>query len=370
MTREARTIKYEHVARGARMDSRTTIRLAAGLHAACVTFVCFAQAPNTDSSAPVPAPALAPEAALSQREVPSTKTSFKPLTTTTVGIEARVMYRAKGPALMAAEATRFAPVTVRIASQTEDNGATLYDLRFIAQKEGRFDLRDGLTRIDGGSLYDEALLGGAADGYPAALVAVTALLPEEHDGDMIAMQELAASPMVGYRVSMIALGAVWLLVPMVWMIRRVIVRRRVKLALPPPPPPTLADLLGPLVEDAQSGRLDVEGRATLERLVLGYWREKLDIERLSMRESLHRIKSDDAAGALLRAVERWLHASPRGIDGSGVGSVVGSATEALLLLEPYRTVATPRIQLALPERARVTTAANVSTSRAGTGGAT
>jgi len=157
---------------------------------------------------------------------------------------------------------------------------------------------------------------------------------------------------------------------MVWVIRRVIVRRRVKLALPPPPPPTLADLLGPLVEDAQSGRLDVEGRATLERLVLGYWREKLDIERLSMRESLHRIKSDDAAGALLRAVERWLHASPRGIDGSGVGSVVGSATEALLLLEPYRTVATPRIQLALPERARVTTAANVSISRAGTGGAT
>lgn len=277
---------------------------------------------------------LVAPAAAEQTGVDSGGEDFKPMATATVGIEGRVLYRARGPRLMAREATRFAPVNVRIAAVTPDSadGTTvLYDLRFIGQREGRYDLRDALARVDGEALDDAS--------FPPAPVAVTALLPPEHDGELIAMQDVSASPWGGYRAVMMGVVALWASVPIVWLVRRTIRRRgeaRVEAAAPEP---TLADLLAPLVERARAGTLDTAGRAALERLVHAHWREALGLGAVPTREALARIRADAHAGQLIEAVERWLHA-PR--PDAGSDGAREEAREAVRLLDAYRTPAMAR----------------------------
>lgn len=271
---------------------------------------------------------------------------FKPLASTTIGIEGKVMYRveAGGPRLIARPVDRFADVNLRIADVTDDGAAKLYDLRFIAQRAGRFDLRDALERIDGGPM---SLL-------PAAPVAVGARLDPEHDGELIAMQDVTAAPRAGYRTTMIAVGTVWLLVPMVYVAWRIAHRKPRVVVAPPPPPPTLADQLAPMVELARTGNLDVEGRATLERLVLAYWRKRLKLETLSTRAALDAIKADPKAGMLLNAVERWLHAPPARIDSNN------SAADAMRLLDEYRNASAIQLDDDVPPQSQPRAAASTN----------
>jgi hypothetical protein len=85
----------------------------------------------------------------------------------------------------------------------------------------------------------------------------------------------------------------------------------------------------PLVEAAASGRLAASGQAELERLMTGYWREKLGRPGLRMAESLVALKAHPEAGALLLAMESWLH-QPGG----------ASPAEIETLLKPYGAPAT------------------------------
>lgn len=275
-----------------------------------------------------------PAAAVDQQTQPApaetSSAPFKPLASTTIGIEGKVLYRVEpgGPRLIARPLDRFADVNVRIADAAEDGPATLYDLRFIAQRAGRFDLRDALERVDGGPI---SLL-------PAAPVAVAAKLDPEHDGELIAMQDLTAAPRAGYRTTMIAVASAWLLVPITYFAWRITHRQRRVLMAPPPPPPTLADQLAPLVEAARTGRLDTSGRAALERLLLAYWRKRLNLDRLSSRAALDAIKADATAGSLLNALERWLHAPPLPPANND------SAAQAMRLLDHYRNAGAIQLQ--------------------------
>jgi hypothetical protein len=81
----------------------------------------------------------------------------------------------------------------------------------------------------------------------------------------------------------------------------------------------------PYVEAAAAGSLTASGQAELERLMTGYWREKLDLPERRMADILAGLKRHPEAGSLLLALERWLH-RPGG----------ASATEINGLLEPYR----------------------------------
>jgi hypothetical protein len=72
--------------------------------------------------------------------------------------------------------------------------------------------------------------------------------------------------------------------------------------------PTLAERIHPLLADASAGRLDAAGRATLERLILGHWRERLpDIADLSPTEAMVKLRHHPEASPLVLALERWLH---------------------------------------------------------------
>jgi len=230
----------------------------------------------------------------------------------TVGMEGRVEITLPGTALEARPVEHKAKLIVRVAETRPRGDSIWYDLRYIGLVPGSYDLRTNLVRLDGSTTTN----------LPAIPVSVAPLLPKDHDGLLVEQTPSGLGRLAGYRALMIAIGVVWavLLVPLVW-------RHRKKLApaTPPPREPTLADRLRPLVEQAAAGKLSSDGQAQLERMLLNYWRDRLNLGSLDMAEAIRRLREHAEAGELLRALEGWLHRPP------------GSAqVDVAAVLAPYR----------------------------------
>ena len=209
---------------------------------------------------------------------------------------------------------------LRIESITAlTNDQHRFDFYYMGLEPGLYKLADYLIRPDG-SRPDE--LGDVR-------IQVRALLPDDHDGKLNAYMPRLFPFIGGYRVMLVAIAVVW----MGGIAAFIIASRRKRIVETPilgRPEPSLAERLRPLVEAAAMGQLSVEGQAALERMLMGYWREKLSLPDVRMAEALMRLKAHAEAGELLRALERWLH-RPGG----------ASKDEVASLLQPYRNIPTP-----------------------------
>lgn len=207
------------------------------------------------------------------------------------------------------------PLILRIERVTPAaDGRFAYDFHTIGFEPGEYKLADYLMRPDG---TPPAELGDLR-------VTVKAILPPDHDGSLT---PYAARPFPwfgGYRLMLAGLAVLWALglAAIVWFGRK----RKVEVVEAPPlPVPTYAERMRPFVEAAAAGNLDVAGQAELERLFTGYWRERLTLADERMADTLAKLKAHPEAGALLRALERWLHRPG--------GATAGEVNE---LLDPYR----------------------------------
>lgn len=208
---------------------------------------------------------------------------------------------------------------LRVESLTPTNGAFAYDFHYIGFEPGAYNLADYLMRPDG----------SRPDELRDIRIHVRALLPEKHDGSLQPYTPRRFPFIGGYRMFLGFLGVLWL----GGMLAFVLAGRKkavVEQVAPAAPQVSLADRLRPLVQAAADGGLSTDGKAQLERLLFAYWRERLALPDLRMTDALQRLKQHPEAGALLRALERWLHRP-------------GGATqhEVSALLEPYRSVAAP-----------------------------
>lgn len=235
----------------------------------------------------------------------------------TVGIEGRLEVLLSTPALVARPADRTAPMNVRIAAARPHGDHTQYDLRYIGLVPGEYDLRAYLLPKEGAPAAD----------LPPLTVTVRGLLPDEHEGQLALLPRGAFARLGGYKAVMIGAAVLWVLcaIPLFLAHRR---RREVAAAPAPAPPPTLAERLYPLIESAREGKLDADAQAQLERMLIGHWRERLGLDSLDASEAMSRLRAHPEAGALLRALEDWLHRPP------------GSAKVDLeAVLAPYRGTA-------------------------------
>jgi hypothetical protein len=131
--------------------------------------------------------------------------------------------------------------------------------------------------------------------------------------------------MGGYRATMLFLAVVWAggFMGLLYWLRH----KPFETLLHQAPPPTAADRLRPLVLDASSGQMDSAGQAQLERLIIGYWRERLpEIGALPPAQAMIRLRSHPEASPLLLALEEWLHARRSH----------ATAKDIEILLAPYR----------------------------------
>lgn len=204
---------------------------------------------------------------------------------------------------------------LRIESVTPAAGGQhRYELYYMGLEPEHFDLADYLVRPDG----------SRPDELAGKQVSVQALLPEDHDGQLTRYVPERFPFIGGYRAALGGIGLLWLggIAAFISSYRR---RPAPVAASPMVPQPSFAERLRPLVEAAAKGQLTTEQKALIERLLLGFWREKLNLPELRMAEAISQLRQHAQAGELLRALERWLHQR------NG-----GSAEEVKSLLEPYR----------------------------------
>jgi hypothetical protein len=243
----------------------------------------------------------------------------EPLEGPTVGMEGRVTARIPGALVEAKPVDEKASMIVRIASSTPGPDGTAYDIRYIGLEPGRYDLKGYLFRIDR----------SATTPIPSIPVRIKPMLPDDHQGQLVAATSSPLRFLGAYKWLLIGVGVLWLaaLYPLIF-----VKRQRARLAADAAPlPPTLADRLLPLVQQAAAGTLSADGKGQLERLLLSHWRERLHLGEATMAEALVRLRQHREAGALLRALEDWLHRPP------GVAAQVDVAA----ILAPYRSIPSP-----------------------------
>lgn len=208
--------------------------------------------------------------------------------------------------------SREVPVVLRVVASYPHGTDFRYDLEYYGLEPGTFDLTDYLVRKDGTT----------ADDLTELPVEIVSLLPA---GQILPVNppHQAAPRLGGYRLWLVLGTIAWL----AGLAAIIFARRRAKLAQQrvAAPPPTLAQRLQPLVTAAIEGRLSPQGTAEIERLLLTYWRRRLDLEGQDPREAVATLRNHEQAGLLLRQVEAWLH-SPE-----GAGEV-----DVAQLLAPYR----------------------------------
>jgi hypothetical protein len=246
-----------------------------------------------------------------------------PRSTTTVGMPTRIEQLVLPGTELEAKPIedRRTPVVLRIVNSYPHGSAFRYDMVYYGLEPGEFDLRDSVRRKDGSAVAD----------LPSIPIKIEPVLPP----GQIEPHRLALTPapfLGGYRLLLVAGGLVWVAgLAAILLAGR---RRRGELALDAMKPVTLADRLRPLVESALAGTLNPGEQAELERLLIGYWRKRLGLERCAPAEFMPLLRKHEEAGPLLLRLEDWLHRP------------AGSAepVDVHALLEPYHAVAADSVE--------------------------
>lgn len=224
-----------------------------------------------------------------------------------------------GTELVIGPADRQDPVAVRIVKVWPHGQIFRYDLEWTGLEPGSHDLKKYLVRKDGSS----------TDDLPAIVVEVKPTLASSAR-EPTEPEPRPAPRLAGYRTQQILFGVLWAAGLLAILF---VGRKRKRAVAPPPVKPTLADRLRPLVEAVASGRADNAAKAELERMLVSFWRLRLDLREVKAAAALATIRQHPEAGALLRQVELWLHA-PEPPSDFDLGK----------LLEPYRSVTADSLQ--------------------------
>jgi hypothetical protein len=196
------------------------------------------------------------------------------------------------------------PVVIRIAEVYPHGSAFRYDLVYYGIKPGTYDLLTFLRRKDGSPL----------EGLPVVPVTVKAVLPPGRMEPNGVRPE--KSPALGGYRRLLEVGAMaWSagLVGLLYLTRRKSAASRAAATRSA----TLADRLKPLVEAAVAGTLKPDQYAELERLLIGYWRDRLGLKHVDPAAAIAAMRKDDDAGPVIRRLEDWLH-RPGGTETNGV----------------------------------------------------
>ncbi|MDA9265010.1 hypothetical protein N9P88_02545 [Planctomycetota bacterium] len=239
------------------------------------------------------------------------------LSESSVGIEGQFDYPWQGDTLEIAPLSENSAVIVRIANITEDGEVTTYDIRWLALLPGDHDL---------------SIFFRHGENRPAKLapmrVFADSLLGSNHEGSLTRIPG-TLSPIIDFPAWVLwAIVVFWLLLPLA-------VIGILRWLKPPPPvlivepPLSIADKLRPYVDAALSGDLDTEGKAALERLLLAFWRDDLQLGSFRHAEALQAMRKHEVAGELILTVERWLHS----------GKETNADTDQVdQLLQPYKSM--------------------------------
>ncbi len=212
-----------------------------------------------------------------------------------------------------------AAIVLRLSESSNDFKS--YEAKFLGNREGNYDLRELVEHADGTEVVD----------LPPFLVEIVSMLPKDQRSDLFEAARFDPKVWGGYRLSICLLGLIWICIPVIVFVNKLMQPKPI--VVPPfvEPKPTFADQLKPLVEAAAAGTLSVREKGRLELLLLHYWRERLALHGVDMATAIGQLRSHPEAGRLVTTVERWLHKSE-----TSAGNEDCSPDAIMKLLGPYR----------------------------------
>jgi len=226
-----------------------------------------------------------------------------------LGVEQAAIITYSGPGLIVKPFRQGVAVNVRVAQVTEQDGAKVYDVRYLVNREGEHDLIEYLMTDNG------AVLGG----LPSFKVQGDPKLSKELEARVKETEDIGIEVRGHYQATLWALFVFWIL----WLLALVFWRRPQKpKPVPVRPPLTLAEQLRLLLGELEQGGLSPEQKARLEMLLLRCWREGLVPAEAPMADVLAAIARGERTGEALDRLQRWLHRPGSGIADAEIAGLI------------------------------------------------
>jgi len=219
----------------------------------------------------------------------------RPDTDVLLGVEEAVIIRYSGPRLVARPYRRGASVNLRIANIVEQDAIQVYDVRYVVNLPGEFDLIDYLTSTDGNPIDD----------LPSFKVRGLTSLTKDIETRIQEIEDAGVHIWHWYYETLAAMGVCWV----GWLLGLIFVGRPKRPAKPPPAPPepTIVEQIERYLRMLAREELTVEEKARLEVLLLEHWRERLGLRRYRMASACRQIQQSDTLGQLYEKLAAWLH---------------------------------------------------------------
>jgi len=208
------------------------------------------------------------------------------------------------------------PIVLRITESFRHGSGFRYDMVYYGLDPGHFDLREYLRRKDATS----------SDDLPEIPVEVVPVLPPGQI-EPNRLESKQAPALGGYRTTLVLGAVLWTagLLAILFLKRKEtggVEASGVR-------PVSFAERLRPLVEAAVAGKLTDSRQAELERLLIAYWRRRLNLDGLRPADAIATLRRHNEAGQLLGRLEEWLHRPNRERE---------REVDVAELLKPYQNV--------------------------------
>ncbi|HYW78256.1 MAG TPA: hypothetical protein VE890_01725 [Thermoguttaceae bacterium] len=212
-----------------------------------------------------------------------------------LGVEEAAIIRYGGPRLVARPYRRGASMTLRIADEVEQGSMRVYDVRYVVNLPGEFDLTDYLTSSDGLPIDD----------LPSFRVRGLTSLTKDLETRIREIEDVGVGIWHWYYETLAGLGVFWGL----WLLGLIFVGRPKRPPTPPPPPrePSIGERIEQILRAAGKSELSVEQKSQLEVLLLEYWRHRLEVGDDRMATVCRELRSSDALSHVYKTLEKWLH---------------------------------------------------------------
>jgi hypothetical protein len=211
-----------------------------------------------------------------------------------LGVEHAVTITYSGPELIVKPYKFGVPVNLRIANITEIDGARTYDVRYMLNTGGEFDITKFLGAKDGSALDD----------LPQFKVIGLEYMSQQMDQRIEQVEETGIDIWHYYYEclgAIIILWVIWLLLLIFWG------REKPERIAEPAPAETFYDKLRGFLNQIDQKSIDEKGKAQLEMLLINWWRDQLGYTELEMHQVMRQIGNDAASASAFNLVQQWLH---------------------------------------------------------------
>jgi hypothetical protein len=227
-----------------------------------------------------------------------------------LGVEQAAIVTYSGPLLAVAPYKWGVAVNVRIAAVTERPDRRIYDLRYIVNRAGSFDLKDYLVADDGSTL----------EGLPAFKFEGDPKLSKNLDTRIHETEEIRVDVGGRYYETMAVLALLWI----GWLLLLIFWKRPKPPAEPDagPAPPTLAEMMRSFLAQLEAGTLNTDAKAKMEMVMLQCWRNELALGNEPMDSALAHIASHGKTSEALKKLQHWMHHPSSSVPSADIAAVI------------------------------------------------